>query len=213
MRQVNRTWHKLSSQPFLWKEIKLRGVFVKDWNYLGRNIIEMNGSVDVDFEGMRCGSSPEDICDTYRNFSNIIDYLKSVKRLRFGTIPTFVLQEIINAAVLENCYNSFTNLEVLIVKNLFDEEVDLKSCHLNFLEDFGSLSQLKLLHLQSKYGFAAEENSSSLLHDTFASLVNLESLILPSLKGELSKLSKKKEFKIISFCRFFFLPICFFLST
>jgi hypothetical protein len=118
----------------------------------------------------------------WRNFSTIVDYLKSVKNLRFGSIPTFVLEEVVNAAVTENPYNSFTNLELISAKNLFEEESDIKECRLSFLDQFQALSQLKSLQLNCKNGFIADDNTIDLLTTVFSSM-SLQTLVLTSLKG------------------------------
>ncbi len=122
------------------------------------------------------------MCDLWRNFSTIVDYLKSVKNLRFGSIPTFVLEEVVNAAVTENPYNSFTNLELISAKNLFEEESDIKECRLSFLDQFQALSQLKSLQLNCKNGFIADDNTIDLLTTVFSSM-SLQTLVLTSLKG------------------------------
>ena len=180
LRQVSRVWNQLSSQPFLWRNVKLKGIQINDWQYLAKNIIESYSSVGVDFDGVK--SSP-DLCEFWRNFSQIVDYLKSVRHLRFGTIPTFVLEEIANAAVTENPYNSFNNLEELTVKNCFEEESDIKECRLSFLADFHALQSLKSLHLNCKNGFIADDNAIELLTDVFKQMPSLETLVLTSLKG------------------------------
>ena len=173
-------WNTLSSQPFLWRNLKLKGIQINDWQFLAKNIIESNASIGVDFDGVK---STPDLCDFWRNFSQIVDYLKSVRHLRFGTIPTFVLEEIANAAVTENPYNSFSILEELTVKNCFEEESDIKECRLSFLADFQSLQALKSLHLNCKNGFIADDNTIELLESVFREMPSLTTLVLTSLKS------------------------------
>ncbi|RWS10878.1 ras-related protein Rab-1A-like protein [Dinothrombium tinctorium] len=182
LKQVNRLFNNLASQPFLWQKISLKGIKIIDWSYFGRNIVEPCGTTEIDFENIRC-SPNSDLCDTWRNFSSIIDYLRSVKHLKFGSIPTFVIEELLNAAVTENCYNSFSALETLIVKNIFEEESKSSQCRLEFLEHIGFLPQLQTLHLECKQGFAGNESSAELLNEAFATLPGLVTLIIPCIKG------------------------------
>ncbi|RWS28340.1 ras-related protein Rab-1A-like protein, partial [Leptotrombidium deliense] len=160
----------------------LKGIKIVDWLKLGQNIIEPNGTLEIDFENIRC-SPNSDLCETWRNFSSIIDFLRSVKHLKFGTIPTFVIEELLNAAVTENCYNSFSNLETLVAKNVFEEETKTSQCFLNFLEQIGFLPNLTTLHVECKQGFAGDESSADLLNEAFATLPGLRTLIIPCIKG------------------------------
>jgi len=148
LKQVSKTFNNLASHPFLWQKIKLKGLTITDWQYLGRNIIETFGTTEVDFDGIRFSGNDE----TWRNFSSIIDYLKPIKHLRFGWVPLFVIEDIINAAVDENCYNSFSSLETLEVKNLYEEDSSSKQCNLGFIEQIGCLGSLKSLKLDCKHG-------------------------------------------------------------
>jgi hypothetical protein len=181
---VSRVWHQLASQPFLWREIKLKGVTINSWEYLARNIVEMNSSTDLDFEGIKhSAQNSNELCELWHNFSSLVDYIKSVKKLKFGSIPTFVLEEIVMAAVTENPYNSFSNLELISVKNLFEEKSDIKECRLTFLDQFYELTQLKTLQLNCKNGFIADNSTIELLSNVFSKMKSLQSLVLTSLKG------------------------------
>ena len=94
---------------------------------MARNIIEINASVGLDFDNIRHNAQNNtDLCDLWRNFATIVDYLKSVKKLKFGSIPTFVLKEVVNAAVTKNPSNCFNNLELISVKNVFEEKSHIK---------------------------------------------------------------------------------------
>ena len=127
-------------------------------------MIESNASIGVDFDGVK---STPDLCDFLPIFSQIVDCLKSVGHSRFGTIPTFILEEIANAAVTENPYNSFTILEELTVKNCFEEEFDIKEW-LFFLADLKSLQALNSMHLNRKNGLIPDDNAIELLESVFS---------------------------------------------
>ncbi|CAG2118067.1 unnamed protein product, partial [Medioppia subpectinata] len=178
LRHVSRDWLHLSSQPFLWRCVRLKGIPVNDWLFLARNIVEVNASLELDFDAVKSGS---DLCDFWRNFSTIVDYIKSVRTLRFGAIPTFVLEEVVNAAVTDNPYNSFAHLETLSVRHCFEEESESKQCSLHFLSDFQTLKALKHLHVNSKNGFSGDADSVQLLSNVFSEMA-LQSLVMTSLK-------------------------------
>src|SRR5205823_3697365 len=66
LKQVNRTFNRLGSQPFLWQKMILKNLKINDWQYLGRNIIEPYATVELDFEGLGCSSS--DLSEVWHNF-------------------------------------------------------------------------------------------------------------------------------------------------
>ncbi|XP_074604244.1 uncharacterized protein LOC141857651 [Brevipalpus obovatus] len=183
LKQVSRIFNVFASQPSLWNIIKLRGLVIKDWSHLGSKIIEERCVQELDFEGIRCpnGSS---LTDMWLGFADITDYLKSVKVLRFGTVPSFVLQEIVNALSTDNPYNSYSNLETLEVKNLCDDDSSVKTCSFTLLDQLSALPSLQSLQLDSKCGMrlSPEMNIDTLTH-TFSKLTNLKSLALTTLRN------------------------------
>ncbi|XP_054153843.1 uncharacterized protein LOC128952467 [Oppia nitens] len=178
LRAVSRVWRHLVSQPHLWRRLLLKGVSVQDWAWLARNVIETNASQELDFDGIKTGV---EVVDFWRNFGQLVDYIRSVRTLRFGTVPTFVLEEVVSAAETENPYNSFSFLERISVKNAFDEESDGKPVSLHFLSSFAALKALTDLSLNSKVGFSCEDRIEDLLKTVFESM-HLERLVLTSLK-------------------------------
>jgi len=91
------------------------------------------------------------------------------------------LEEVVNAAVTDNPYNSFANLEHLSVRNCFEEEREGQQCALHFLSDFQALRSLRSLSFGAKNGFQGDADSVSLLSSVFSQMA-LESLQLCSLK-------------------------------
>lgn len=183
LRQVSRAFHQLSAQPHLWRCLRLKNVVLVDWQFLAKNIVESNNSVLIDFEGVRAPPT-ELLSDFWRNFAAIVDYLKSVRTLRFGSVPHLVLEEISSAAITENPYNSFSLLQVLEAKNLMDEDQPHKEVSLAFLKDFHALEQLHTLSLGSRAGFRPEEDTVDLLQDVFSRMPALTTLSLLNLKGK-----------------------------
>ncbi|CAG2181015.1 unnamed protein product, partial [Oppiella nova] len=147
-----------------------------------RNVVEVNASQELDFDGVKVvAQTAADVCDFWRNFAAIVDYIKSVRRLRFGSIPTFVVEEVVNSAVTENPYNSFHNLEHLSIRNCFDEDSEHKHCSLHFLSDLQALRSLRHLVVNSKNGFVGDNDTVALLSHVFAQM-ELQTLVLTSLK-------------------------------
>ncbi|KAI1284940.1 hypothetical protein HDE_12333 [Halotydeus destructor] len=192
---VNRTFKNMSSQPMLWKTLRLKSITLTDWEYLGQKIIEPIGSTEVNFDGIRIPSSSS-LNDTWKQFSSIVDFLKSVNRLQFGIIPAFVIEEIIGAALNQNPYNSFAKLESLVVKNVYDSEATNgdanKAVAIGFLKDLSIISGLKTLHIASKSGLNVD-GQHDLLETIFSGLKQLTSLSLPNLKA-----SSAEQFSFLS---------------
>ncbi|XP_015788209.1 uncharacterized protein LOC107365251 [Tetranychus urticae] len=179
---TSRTFNRLASQPMLWQEITMKDMVIKDWQYFGRNIVEPMATLSINFDGIKCPVG-SDLSEMWSNFATITDYLKSIKHIQFGTVPTSVIEEIINAAVTENCYNSFSNLETLSVRHLFEDDSAFQSCNLSILENIAYLSSLQHLRVDCKYGLIVNPEDSDLLDRIFAPMTNLKSLSMTTLKG------------------------------
>lgn len=209
-RQVNRTAHAIASTASNWQKVSLRGLTIRDWTYFAEKILDKYSPLEVDFDGIRIPNSI-DKCEFWREFNCIVDYMKSVCTLKFGCVPSSVIGEVINAAVTQNCYNSFSDLTTLSVKNIFDEDSSTRECNLSILKNVHKLPKLTNLIINCRAGFKydhkihnrnsdANANNDNEedgqngdddddtddifnLNDTFAQFAQLTTLCMVNLKG------------------------------
>lgn len=183
VKQVSRTFNLLASHSSLWRRIKLKGLVIKDWEYFGRNIIESGHVEEIDFEGIRCpqGCEPHEM---WSNFNSILENLKCVKTLRFGTVPKSIIETIICSAANGEPFYSFSNLETLHVRNLCHDDISNRPCSLSILSEMENLLALKHLKLDCKFGLSIQDDADSkVLEVAFSKLSNLHSLSITTLKG------------------------------
>lgn len=170
--KVNRSFRSLTSQPYLWSRLKLKGITIIDWQAFGEKIVEFKCS-EIDFEGLRI---PPGIDSTnyWRQFSTLIPSLESVSKLKFGSIPKYVLEELSRSQI------KFTSVSI---KNIFDEGSAKKEASLSILNNFRSMSSLEEIQVSCKSGFNVDGSTPESLCQVFSPLIKLNCLSLKNLKG------------------------------
>lgn len=172
----------------VWNQIRLRGLPITNWNCFAQHL-QNHKPVLVDFSGVRIAndsvstnSRSEKLLTFWRQFTTIIPCLTSVRALKFGTIPSFVLQELITTTEAQP--SLLAKLESLSITNLIDE-----SNSTEVWLQLASFSKLKSLQIDSLNGFtqlSTEEKFENFLN-TLAQLNQLRSFACTSFKNFTAK--------------------------
>ena len=226
LRQTNRFWHQLTTMTPIWTRLRFRGLPIVDWPALSSKVIGSSNHLltVLDFEGVkipstvntdqssddssstRSSSKTEKLITFWRNFSTLHEHMSNLKMLKFGTVPLFVLQEMVQLPVVateEDEVVPLGKLKVLSVVNLIDEKRSEEPVHLKdvvpVLERF---SHVEAVSLNSNNGFVVLEDDGEVdggeeqtdsqskrrekvvqsLAAAFSKYTNLKSLSLTSIK-------------------------------
>lgn len=172
MSGVNRAFRSLTSQAHLWNKLRLKGITVIDWKAFGEKVVEYKSS-EIDFDGIRIPPGT-DLSNYWRQFSEFVPYMLSVSKLKFGTIPK---------SVLEQLSMSQLDFKSISIKNILDESSPKKEAGLEVLKLFGSMTSLEEIQVSSRSGLKLENLLPESLAGIFSPLVKLNSLSLTNLKG------------------------------
>ena len=169
---VNRSFRLLTSQPHLWTRMRVRGVTIADWQAFGEKVVEYKSS-EIDFDGIRI-TAGTDLSSYWRQFSSLIPFLSSVSKLKFGSIPKSVLEELTRSQI---------PFKSIIIKNVFDEMSPKKEVGLSLLQNVGTMTTLEEIQISCKNGLTFDLITPESLKQLFSSLTRLNSLSLTNMKG------------------------------
>ncbi|KAH7638599.1 ras-related protein rab-1a-like protein [Dermatophagoides farinae] len=184
LRLVNRQWSHLLSMSIIWKHLRLNCLPICDWEKLGSAIrCSKIWLKSIDFTGVpnQALTRNEKICHFWKGFQQILPEIDNIELLKFGSVPLFVIDDILNAMEKQ----PWTRIHTLIVSNLFDNVDPNQSCSIKFLSKIASINNsLKLLKFDSNNGFVLHDDPHS---------EQYESILLA-----LKQLSKLHTFECVS---------------
>lgn len=169
---VNRAFKGLSSQPHLWVKLRLRGITITDWQAFGEKVVEYK-STEIDFEGVRIPTGT-DLSAYWTQFSAFIPFLLSVTKLKFGTIPKTVLEELSRSQI---------KFKSIVIKNIYEENSLKKEASLSVLDHFRTMTSLEEVQVSCKSGLKVDETTPESLCSIFSPLLKLNHLSLTNMNG------------------------------
>lgn len=193
LRLVNRHWSHLLSKSIIWKNLHLNGTPILDWKKFADTI---HGSKfwlrSIDFTGIRIVLNQqqqsgnltrnEKINQFWNGFEQILPEISEIESLRFGSVPLFIIENLMNSFEKQ----SFSRIHTLIVSNIFDTtDSNQQFCTLKFLSKISSINQsLKTLKLNSNNGLILSTNDQqSTVFSALKQLTRLQTFECLSLKN------------------------------
>lgn len=214
LRQSNRFWYQLTSMNPVWTCLRFRGLPIVDWSALSSKVMGTNLISELDFDGVkipnslnidqssddssstRSSNKTEKLITFWRNFSSLHSRLSNVKALKFGTVPLFVLQEMVQLVAEEEAADPFANLKLFSISNLIDEKRNEEPVLLtDVVPVLGKFKDVEVLSVNSSNGFVASEDDTGESDETVKS--NRKELV-QSMATTLSSYKNLKSLSLLS---------------
>lgn len=198
----------------IWTCLRFRGLPIVDWSSLSSKVVGTNLISELDFDGVKIPNSlnndqssddssstrssnrTEKMITFWRNFSSLHPRLSNVRALKFGTVPLFVMQEMVQLVAEEAAADPFASLKLLSISNIIDEKRNEEPVLLtDIVQVLKRFKDVESLSVNSSNGFVASEDDDDESDETVKS--NRKELV-QSLATTLSSYKNLKSLSLLS---------------